>query len=369
MINVFGSGTGGEEIESLTPSVMTGWMGMGARVREFEARFAERLGQSFLMVDSGSNALYMAMTLLNLPPGSPVILPAMTWVACAQAVLLAGHKPVFADVNLQTQNIDAASIERVITRDTKAIMVVHYAGKPVRMETLTQFGLPILEDSAHAVDSMLGGRRCGTLGDLAIYSFDSVKNLATPEGGGVTMKNPALLERAKLLRYCGVGKSGFDSLGGKERWWEYDVREIFPKMLCNDICASIALAQLGKLPANQARRKQIWATYQRELADVPWITHPQDAAADEVHSYWTYLIRVMDGRRDALANTLLERKIYTTFNYHPLHLKPIYGPPARKLPNCELLSEQGLNLPLHPRLSDDDVAQVIDAVKTFGRTR
>ena len=366
MINVFGSNTGNEEVEALAGSIRTGWMGMGAKVREFEARFTDRLGQGFLMVDSGSNALYLAMTLLDLPPGSQVIVPSFTWVACAQAVVLAGHKPVFADVDLETQNLDAGSVERAITRETNAIMAVHYAGKPVRIETLRRFGLPILEDAAHAVDSTLGGRHCGAIADVGIFSFDSVKNLATPEGGGLTAADPKRIERARHLRYCGIGKSGFDSIGGtKSRWWEYDVKETFPKMLPNDVCASVGLVQLDKLPANQARRKEIWDRYQRELSTIGWLKLPAEPAPDERHSYFTYFVRVLDGRRDKLAAYLLERQIYTTLRYHPLHLCPIYGPPPRRLPNCELLNEQGLNLPLHPRLSDDDVSRVIEAVKVF----
>jgi dTDP-4-amino-4,6-dideoxygalactose transaminase len=188
------------------PAFPAGRWAWAAKAREFEARFTERLGRPFLMVDSGSNALYLAMTLLGLPPGSQVIVPSLTWVSCAQAVVLAGHKPVFADVDLDAQNLDAVHVERVLTRETKAIMAVHYAGKPVRVEILRPFGLPILEDAAHAVDSTLNGKYCGALCDVGIYSFDSVKNLATPEGGGLTAADPKRIERVKHLRYCGIGK-------------------------------------------------------------------------------------------------------------------------------------------------------------------
>jgi dTDP-4-amino-4,6-dideoxygalactose transaminase len=247
--------------------------------------------------------------------------------------------------------------------------VVHYAGKPARVDAIRSvFDLPVIEDAAHAADSALGGRHCGTLGAVGIFSFDSVKNLATPEGGGLTCGSPELLARTKRLRYCGVGKSGFDAAGSSaavpSRWWEYDVREIFQKSLPNDVAASIGLAQLKKLAMHQGRRRQIWRHYQEQFSEVAWLATPQDPAPDERHSYFTYLVRVLDGRRDKLAHRLREQGIYTTLRYHPLHLNGVYQWPSEQhLPNCELLSEQGLNLPLHPSLTDADVEQVVEGVK------
>ncbi len=251
-----------------------------------------------------------------------------------------------------------------MTKDTKAIMAVHYAGKPVRLDEITSFGLPVIEDAAHAVDSKLRGNRCGTIGNIGTFSFDAIKNLATPDGGGLTSGSPAVIDRARRMRYWGMGKSGFDSVSSRDRWWKYEIVDVLPKLLPNDVTASIALAQLRKLEAHQFRRRQIWDVYQTELKDVEWLARPSDPAPDEQHSYFTYLIRVVDGRRDALAQTLMRRGIYTTLRYQPLHLYPIYGC-TRPLATSDLLAEQGLNLPLHPRVSDDDLGRVIDAIKGF----
>ncbi len=364
MINVFGSSVGEEEIAELAPSVRAGWMGMGKKVAEFEAGFSKHIDAPFVMVDSGSNALYLAVKLLDLPPGSEVIVPTFTWVACAHAVLLSGHKVVFADVDLDTQNITAEEIEKVSTDATRAVMVVHYAGKPVRMEPVSALGFPVIEDAAHAVDSRLGGRSCGTIASVGIFSFDSVKNLATPDAGGLSSSDPELVERMKLLRYCGIGKSGFESVSTHERWWEYSIRDVFPKVLPNDVSASIGVVQLRKLKTLQARREEIWNTYQSEFASLHWFRRPVDAGHDERHSFFTYFIRVLNGRRDQLAKALLDDGIYTTLRYHPLHMNSIYNSAAR-LPNAERLNEEGLNLPLHPGLSDSDVNRIIDAVKRF----
>jgi aminotransferase len=370
MIGVFGARTGQEELDALAPSVRDGWMGMGARVAAFEEAMTGHLGAEMVMVDSGSNALHAAVAALDLPPGSEVVVPSFTWVACANAVVLAGHRPVFADVDLATQNVTAAHCEAVIGPRTGAIMVVHYAGKPVDVDAVCALGLPVIEDAAHAVDSTLRGRACGTLGTVGIYSFDAVKNLATPDGGGVVARRPELLDRVRRLRYCGIGRSGFVTAqngAARGRWWETPGGEVFPRMLPNDVSASIGLGQLARLPENQARRAAIWAHYQRELGELGWLTAPVEPTADERHSWFTYFVRIAgDGRRDALAHTLLDAGIYTTLRYHPLHLAGTFGAAQRRLPGCERLAEEGLNLPLHPSLTDGDVDQVVAAVKAFG---
>ncbi|HTK38451.1 MAG TPA: DegT/DnrJ/EryC1/StrS family aminotransferase [Pyrinomonadaceae bacterium] len=368
MISVFGSKVGAEEIANVTAVLESQWMGFGKKVNEFEERFAERLGlDHFAMVDSGSNALYMAVSLLNLPKNSEIIVPAFTWVSCAQAVLLAGHTPVFCDVELDTLNVSRRTVENALTDRTRAIMIVHFAGKPVDMNPIMELGFPIIEDAAHAVDSYYYDQPCGGIGDVGIYSFDAVKNLTTGEGGGITTRDPVLIERAKILRYCGIGKSGFEaasaSANGKNRWWEYNIQEPFIKMLPTNIAASIGLAQLEKLDSLQAFRKQIWDIYQSEFRDVSWIGCPPDAEEHEKHSYFTYVIRVPN--RDKLAKYLFDADIYTTLRYHPLHLNPLYGSKA-SLPNCELLNEDSLSIPLHPNLTLDQVSMIVDKIKQFG---
>ncbi len=365
MINVFGSLMGPEELEEVRTSLEAQWIGIGPKTAAFEKNFAERLGlPGFVLLDSGSNSLHLAVKLLDLPPGSDVIVPSFTWIACAHAVVLAGHRPVFADVDLDTLNVTRATVEAARTPKTKAVMVVHYGGLPVRVDEIQQLGLPVIEDAAHAVDSKLKGKFCGGLGDVGIYSFDAVKNLAMGEGGGLTAKDPARIARAKQLRYCGIGKSGFEAAANKDRWWEYNVTDFFPKMLPSDIAASIGLAQLRKLDKMQAWRKQIWETYQKEFAGLGWLVRPVDAPSDATHSYFTYCVRVPGGKRDALAKQLYAGGVYTTLRYHPLHMNKIYGSSA-KLPVCERLNEEALSIPIHPGLKPADVEKVVSEIKKF----
>jgi aminotransferase len=366
MISVFGSKVDQKELLEIQSSLQNQWMGIGPKTRQFEEAFAKRLSlPSFTLLNSGSNSLLMAVKLLNLPKGSEVIVPSFTWISCAHSIILAGLKPIFCDVDLYTQNVTLETIEPCITKNTKALMVVHYAGKPVRMETLSSLGLPIIEDAAHAVDSKLGDQYCGSIGDIGIYSFDAIKNLPMPEGGGITTKNPNHAEQTNNLRYCGIGKSGFEiSQTKSNRWWEYNIFDVYPKLIPNDVCASVGLAQLNKIDLHQEYRKKIWDLYQKTFKSLSWLILPKDAEHDEQHSYFTYCVQLKNGRRDEFAHYLLDKDIYTTLRYHPLHLNPIYNSDA-KLPNSEQLNETALNLPLHPNLSDSDVQKIVETVKSF----
>jgi dTDP-4-amino-4,6-dideoxygalactose transaminase len=365
MINVFGSSVGQEELDEIKSSFEAQWTGMGPKTAAFEKQYAARIGASnFALVNSCSNGLYLAMALLDLPPGSEVVLPSFTFLACGHAVLMAGCVPVYCDVDLETHNVTAETISRCLTKKTKAVMIVHYAGLPVRMDPILKLGLPIIEDAAHAADSRLGDKHCGTIGDIGVFSFDAMKNLVMGEGGGVTTRSPELAKRAAELRYSGLRKRGFEKAAEFDRWWEMDIAGVFPRLLASDVSAAMGLAQLRKLDGMQKRRKEIWDFYQKEFAKISWLVRPADVLPGDRHSYFTYCIRALGGRRDKLAKHLLNSGVYTTLRFHPLHLNPIYKS-AAKLPNTETLNEEALSLPLHPRLSDADLRTIVDAVAKF----
>ena len=320
MLSLFGSNVGEEELAAVGDCLRRQWLGIGARTEEFERRIAEKVGaHGFVFLNSGSNSLQMALRLMELPKGSEVVLPTFTWIACANAVRLNELVPVFCDVDPRTCNVRPEDVDAKRTSNTSAIMVVHYGGKPVDMEGMAALGLPILEDAAHAIDSYTRGRHCGTIGDLGIFSFDAVKNLTTCEGGGVVARDPARLE---------------------------------------------------KLPAFQARRRELWDRYNSILRhedwSADWIVTLEDAAPHEQHSYFCYLIQLEAGSRDALAKFLYDRDVYTSLRFHPLHLNPLYASSDR-LPNAERLSEVALNLPLHHRMEIADVERVCELLRDFRR--
>lgn len=367
LIRVFGSLLGPEELAEIRDCIDRQWIGMGPKTAALEAALARHLKvDELVLLNSGSNSLQMAIHLLGIPPGSgaEIIVPSFTWVACASAVMLCGHRPVFCDVDEATMNIDPESVARVISPRTAAIMAVHYAGLPARMDRLLEYGLPVIEDAAHAIDSRLGDRACGTIGDMGVFSFDSVKNLAMGEGGGLVARDPRLVKRARDLRLCGVASTGFESARRHDRWWEHEILAAFPKMIPSDLCAAVGLAQFHKLSASQHRRAALWNHYQQELAGIDWIDCPPEAQAGDRHSYFSYCVRILNGRRDELAQSLLQQGIYTTVRFHPLHMTQLYGDGV-KLPVSERLAEVALNLPLHPRLSDHDLERVIDALRRF----
>jgi len=372
MISVFGSKVGPEEMANVAACMESQWLGFGKNVAEFEKRFSQKFHvPNFAMVDSGSNALFLAATLLRLPKGSEIILPSLTWVSCAQAVMLAGHVPVFCDVDIRTMNVRRQDVEPKITPRTRAVMVVHYAGLAVDLDPILDLGFPVIEDAAHAVCSTYKGRPCGTLADVGIYSFDAVKNLTTGEGGGITARDPSRIERARVLRYCGIGKAGFETAlsdaKGKVRWWEYNIQEPFIKMLPTNMAGAIGLAQLDRIDELQRVRKAVWDRYQAEFSRLGWIQTPVESPDGDAHARFTYCIRVP--HRDDLAHFLLDQGVYTTLRYHPLHLSPCYGQTEVRLPNCEQLNEDCLSIPMHPRLSDDDVNKVVGLIKEFGASQ
>jgi aminotransferase len=372
MISVFGSYMSDLEIESVNKCLSSQWIGFGQVVSEFEAEICSvRNFDNFVMLDSGSNSLFLALKLLKLQPGSEVILPAYTWMACANAVVLAGLIPVFADVELETMNVSERTIHRVISEKTSCIMIVHFAGLPVDIDPIINLGYPVIEDAAHAIYSDYKGKACGSLGDIGVFSFDSVKNLAVGEGGGLTSKSSSSAEQARSLRYCGIRKSGFDqatSVGNNlnvKMWWEYELNEPFIKMLPTNISASIGLAQLQRRNELQNRRKEIWNLYKEGLGKLELLNLPIDEMDYSLtHSYFTFSVRVP--KRNALARYLLKNGIYTTLRYHSLNnYKQFSNHRNLELINTEILNETAISLPLHPRLTDKDIEFVIENIIKF----
>uniref|UniRef100_A0A6H1ZD69 Putative DegT/DnrJ/EryC1/StrS aminotransferase family protein n=1 Tax=viral metagenome TaxID=1070528 RepID=A0A6H1ZD69_9ZZZZ len=362
MINVFGCLTGAEELEEIKSSMDAQWMGMGPKVEKFEKLMSGKIGLDFVAVDNCSNALYMALKILDLPKGSEVIVPAITWISCANAVIVAGLTPIFADCDYDTINVTDETITEVITKRTKAIMIVHYAGLPTEINAT----LPVIADCAHAIDTYNSGYHIAKLSDISVFSFDPIKNIATCELGGITALNPAYTSKARSLRYCGVLKSGYQASSDKNRWWEYEVGAPFIKMLPNDISASIAIAQFEKLSRLQSKRKAIWDTYQQQFKDLDWCLTPPPIPEYVQHSYFTYYLRILNGKRDELAKFLLDNGIYTTVRYQPLHLIKSYQC-QQKLPVAELLNEQLINLPLHPSITSEQLVYIVGKVVQFGK--
>lgn len=357
-----------EEIAAVSEVLSSGWIGLGPKTEEFEKKFAQFIGvRSSVGVNSATAALDLALKLLGIKNGDEVIVPTITFVSTAHVVAYNLAYPIFADVDPCTLAIDLDDVARKISVRTKAIIPVHYGGRPVDMDKLRDIAadIPILEDAAHACGGEYKSRKCGSLGDIGCFSFHAVKNLAMGDGGALTLNRPDWDQRARRLRWLGIDKSTWDRTDtNKVYWWQYVVNEIGLKCHMNDIAASIGLVQLEKLERTNARRREIAALYTKEFENLGWIETPPKDDERFKSSWHLYCIKV--DRRDELSLFLRSKGISTGVHYTPIHTYRCYGNIPR-LPVAERVANRILTLPLYPDLTDHEVGYIIDSVKEFGK--
>lgn len=374
MINLFQPNLGEDEIAAIREVFESGWLGRGSRTDAFERNFADHLGVSETHVrslPSCTEGLFLSMELLGVGPGDEVVLPTVSFVGAGNAVAARGAATVFCDVDFRTLNPRVEQIEAALTERTKAIVLIHYGGLPADIEGICALarerGVAVVEDSACSISSAVNGKRCGTLGDFGLWSFDSMKILVTADGGMIYVRDPELAEKAKELTYMGLkAASGFSQASSASRWWEFEISSFSRRAIINDVTAAMGLVQLEKLPGFITRRREIHERYSDELTGFSWLTLPPELPAGHQSSYYFYWVQTRPELRDALARELLDQGIYTTFRYWPLHLVSLYGSTA-SLPEAEAATRQTLCIPLHHGLTDDEVSAVIDAIRSFDR--
>lgn len=368
-IPVFRPFHGEEEIEAVAEVLRSGWWGQGPKTAEFERRFAEFVGAPLAVsVNSATAALHLALKVAGVE-GGEVITTALTFVSTNHAILYNNATPVFADIEPDTLNLDPDDIARKITPRTRAIVVVHYGGHPADMDRIhaiaAAHNLIVIEDAAHAAGSSYHGRPVGSLSPLTCFSFHPVKNLATGDGGMITLFDEEWDARLRRLRWVGINKDTWVRSRDKDASqysWQYDVEEVGFKCHTNDINSAIALVQLARLPQTNARRRAICALYDAGLADLDWIERPT-LRPDVVSARHNYVIRCDD--RDGLAEWLRQHKIATGMHYIPNHLHAVYRPYAAPLPVTEREWTRLLTLPLYPALTDDEVAYIIEVIRRY----
>jgi dTDP-4-amino-4,6-dideoxygalactose transaminase len=297
----------------------------------------------------------------------------MTFCATANAILHTGARPVFVDVERPTGNIDPEQIEPAITRRTKAILPVHYAGRPCRMDRIETIarahGLLLIEDAAHAIEAAFHGRKIGTIGHFTCFSFYVTKNVVTAEGGMVTTNHSAFAEKIKMYALHGLSNDAWNRFGGNG-YRHYEV--VYPGFKYNmtDLQAALGIHQLARVAQGAARRQEIWARYDEAFADLP-LLRPAIVEAKTIHArhLYTVLIKTEEtGKtRDQVLNELIGRNIGTGVHYTALHLHQYYretfGYHRGSFPTAEYIGDHTLSLPLSAQLTDDDVSDVISAVR------
>jgi dTDP-4-amino-4,6-dideoxygalactose transaminase len=362
------------DIDEVVATLRSGWIGTGPKVARFERAFGEYVGAGHaLAVHSGTAALHLALIAIGLRPGDEVIVPAMTFVATANAVVHAGGRPVLADVNRATMCLDVDDAARRLTARTRAIMPVHFAGRACEMDPLLDLaehrGLRVIEDCAHAIETLYGGRHAGTLGDFGAFSFYVTKNLATGEGGMVTTANEQAAARIKVLALHGLSADAWARFTD-DGFKHYEALEPGFKYNMMDLQAALGLHQLDRLEANLRRRQEIWTRYDQAFADLPlFLPWPEEDGTRHARHLYTLLLDIerLSGGRDDVQAALHQQRIGTGVHYRALHLhryyRETYGYVPGDLPNAEWISERTLSLPLSPKLTDEDVEDVICAVR------
>ncbi len=362
------------EIAEVVATLRSGWIGTGPRVARFEGMFREYVGARYaIALNSCTAALHLSMVVSGVGPGDEVITTPMTFCATANAIVHTGARPVFVDIERESFNIDPDQIKRAITPRTKAILPVHFAGRPCQMERIEALArchrLLLVEDAAHAIESLYRGRKVGTIGDLTCFSFYVTKNVVTAEGGMVTTDDAELAAKIKMYGLHGMSKDAWKRFSD-EGFKHYQV--VFPGFKYNmtDLQAALGIHQLTRIDQNAKRREKIWKRYDQAFADLPVVT-PTPIQEDTVHSRHLYTLLVkteeIGKTRDQVLNDLVRLNIGTGVHYTALHLHPYYrqafGHKEGDFPNAEYIGERTLSLPLSAKLTDQDVEDVIEAVR------
>ncbi|MEE9557581.1 MAG: DegT/DnrJ/EryC1/StrS family aminotransferase [Candidatus Adiutricales bacterium] len=371
---VFGSpAIGEEEIEEVTASMKSGWLGTGPKVRRFESDFKSYKGVSHAVaVNSCTAALHLSILAANLKPGDEVITTPLTFCATVNSIIHAGATPVLADVDPLTLNIDPEQVRAKISPNTKALLPVHFAGRACDMDALSEIaqdhGLKIIEDCAHAIETEYRGRKTGTFGDFGCFSFYVTKNVVTGEGGMVLTRGEAEAARIKILALHGMSKDAwkrFDDEGYKH----YYVMEAGFKYNMMDLQAAIGIHQLERVETNWIRRQEVWREYNSALAQLP-IGLPTDPETDTRHAYHLYTIMINDKvtgiNRDEFLEGMTRQNIGVGVHYmsvpeHPFYQNQ-YGWKPEDYPSAMTIGRQTVSLPLSAKLTGNDVSDVIEAV-------
>jgi perosamine synthetase len=367
MIPVFKPCYGKEELDSLKEIFKSGWIGLGPKTAEFEEAFSKYIGTKYAVgVNSATAALHLAMKVLDVEGGEVITTP-MTFISTNHAILYNNAIPVFADIEADTLNIDANDIEKKVTKKTKAIVVVHYGGHACDMDRIMaiakKHSLKVIEDCAHGCGGEYKGKKLGSIGDAACFSFHAVKNLATGEGGMITVNSKEHNDRLRKLRWLGINRDTFSrNLPNKGYSWYYNVEEVGFKCHMNDIPAALGLVQLKKLAKMNAKRGALHANYTKKLANVGQIETPiiRPYAKNAFHNY---VIKAED--RDGLIEHLKNKEIATGVHYIPNHLYDIYKQFRVPLPVAENVWTKLVTLPLYPDLKASEQQHVIDSIKGF----
>lgn len=362
------------ELKEVIDTLESGWLGTGPKTHKFERAFKKYKNANYaLAVNSCTAALHLACKLTRLEPGDEVITTPMTFCATSNVIVHTGAIPVFVDVGKNTMNIDPKKIEDHITEKTKAIIIVHLAGRPCNMSAIMKikekYNLILIEDAAHAIETTYHNKPIGTFGDFGCFSFYVTKNVVTGEGGMLITDNKEHAEKARILSLHGMSKDAWKrfDVGGYKHY-----QVLYPgyKYNMTDMQASLGIHQLGRVEKYWKRRLEIWKRYEYAFKDLPCFT-PAPFEKDTKHGLHLFTLLLdldkLKVNRDYILQALSKENIGTGVHYISQHLQPFYqenyGYKRGDFPNAERISDSTISLPLSAKLTDKDVEDIINVTR------
>jgi len=362
---------GKSEVKRVTTCLKSGWITTGALCREFEDKFIELTGsQHAVSVNSATAGMYIMLSALNIAPGDEIITPSMTFASTVNMIALHGAKPVFVDIDYGTLNINPDLIEENITKKTRAIIPVHFAGTPTDMDKINnlakKYNLAVIEDAAHALGTYYKGIHAGGFGHPAIFSFHPIKNITTGEGGMITLNDAEMEKKLRLLRFHGIERDAWKRYG-KGGNPSYDIAVPGYKYNMPDVLAALGLAQMERWPGFNRKRSDLAGIYLERLEGISGIDLPQVPQYDHVHAWHLFVIKVSALNRDEFMNKLSDYNIGYGLHFPPTHtlnyVKERYTENISLLPETERAAQKIISLPLFPDMREKDVQYVCKAIK------
>ena len=374
---VFGSPKiGKKEIDEVIHSLESGWLGSGPKVAKFESDFAvykDVSSENVTAVNSCTAALHIAMLSAGIRDGDEVITTPMTFCATVNSIIHAGARPVLADIDPESLNIDPDQIENHITDKTKAMVVVHFAGRPCDMDRIThiadKYNILVIEDCAHAIESEYCGKKTGTIGQFGCFSFYVTKNVVTGEGGMVISQEKEKSDLIRVLSLHGMDKDAWHRFSD-DGYKHYHVTQCGFKYNMMDLQAAIGIHQLSHVEINWKRRQDIWNLYQEAFSDLP-VKCPKQPDNHMRHAYHLFTLMIdpqqLNICRDEFLNQMALKNIGLGVHYLSIPEHPYYqnsfGWKPEMFPNAMKVGRQTVSLPLSPKLTNDEVQRIINAVR------
>jgi len=358
-----------DDVQAVCEVLRSDYLTTGPKIAEFEKNVAEYVGAKYAAaVSSGTAALHVACLAAGIGESDEVITTPITFAASANCVLYCGGRPVFADIDPKTYNIDPEDIKSKITSKAKAIIPVHLTGQPCDLDAIhavaDEYNLIVIEDAAHALGAEYKGKKIGGLSDMTVFSFHPVKHITTGEGGMVITNNEKLYERLKLFRTHGITREE-NLMLNNEGGWYYEQLELGYNYRITDFQCALGISQMNKIDKFVKRRREIAAKYDDAFADIKGIITPYQAEECK-NSYHLYMIQVTNLPRIEAYDKLRAAGLGVNVHYIPVYKHPYYqkiGYANVCCPNAEALYSRLLSLPMYPSLTDDEIEYVINAVK------